>query len=153
MSFAKVKAYFESRQVADKLFRLPASGATVAEAAKTLAILPEQIAKTLAFKINGQPVVVVMAGNARIDNHNFKAEFGVRPRMIPADQINDLIGHAVGGVCPFALNSGVEVYLDQSLENDLEVFPAAGDQFHAARLTLPELLTLSHYQRWVKVTK
>ncbi|WP_281165377.1 YbaK/EbsC family protein [Liquorilactobacillus sicerae] len=153
MSFAKVKAYFESQQLADKLFRLPASGATVAEAAETLDILPEQVAKTLAFKVNGQPLVVVMAGDARIDNHNFKSEFGARPRMIPADQVNGLIGHEVGGVCPFALNSGVDVYIDQSLENDPEVFPAAGDQFHAARLTLPELLSLSHYQRWVKVTK
>lgn len=153
MSFAKVKEYFEERHLENKLFRLPSSGATVAEDAETLDISPEQVAKTLAFKVAGKPLLIVMAGNARIDNHNFKAEFGARPRMISADRVNDLIGHEVGGVCPFALKPGVEVYIDRSLENDPEIFPAAGDQFHAAKLTLAELLELSNYQRWVSVTK
>ena len=129
------------------------SSATVDLAASALGCEPCRIAKTLSFSVNGRPVLIVAAGDARIDNHKFKETFGTKARMLSADDAVKLIGHAVGGVCPFAINSGVEVYLDDSLKRFETVFPACGSSNSAIELTIEELETYSRPQKWTDVCR
>ena len=122
-------------------------------AAQALKTEPDQIAKTLSYLVNDQPILIVMAGEARTDNRKYKDTFHKKAKMIPFDQVEDYIGHAPGGVCPFAVKDNVKVYLDQSLKRHETVFPAAGSENSAVKLTIPQLEKYSGYEAWGDVTK
>jgi len=153
MSIEKVKAYFRTCGMEQRILEFPVSSATVALAAEALGCAPCRIAKTLSFDLNGAPILIVTAGDAKVDNGKYKAYFGTKARMLSHDAAAERIGHAVGGVCPFAVNPGVAVYLDESLRRFLTVFPAAGSSNSAIELTIPELETHSHATTWVDVCK
>ena len=153
MSIEKVKAYFASVGLADRILEFEVSSATVALAAEALHCEPARIAKTLSFANGDGAILVVAAGDAKVDNARFKAEFGMKAKMLSHEDAVRLIGHAVGGVCPFEVNEGVPVYLDESLRRFDVVYPAAGSSNSGIRLTIPELEEHSHYQRWVDVCK
>lgn len=153
MSLERVLGFFESKGMAERVLILDESSATVELAAQALRCPPERIAKTLSFLVGDRPVLVVMAGDAKVNNSKFKAFFKEKARMLTAEQAEALVGHAVGGVCPFAVNEGVQVYLDDSLKRFETVFPACGSGNSAIELTLPELETLSNFISYVDVTK
>ena len=153
MSIEKVRAYFATRNMEDRILEFPVSSATVELAAQALNCEGCRIAKTLSFMVNEQPVLVVAAGDTRIDNPKFKAQFHTKAKMLSHDQAAELIGHSVGGVCPFAVNPGVEVYLDESLKRFDTVFPACGSSNSAIELTISELETHSGYTAWIDVCK
>lgn len=153
MSIERVKAYFETCGMADRVLEFPVSSATVELAAAALGCDGCRIAKTLSFLVDGAAVLVVAAGDARIDNGKFKGFFHTKARMLTPDEAANLVGHAVGGVCPFAVNEGVRTYLDISLRRFETVFPACGSANSAIELTLPELERLSHAAAWVDVCK
>ena len=129
------------------------SSATVALAAEALGCEPCRIAKTLSFKVNGSPILIVAAGDTRIDNSKYKARFGTKAKMLTPDEAVTLIGHAVGGVCPFAVNEGVTVYLDVSLKRFDTVFPACGSSSSAIELTIAETEKYSSFVSWIDVCK
>ena len=153
MSIEKVKAYFKTCGMEDRVLEFPVSSATVELAAQAVGCEPGRIAKTLSFMVNEGPVLIVAAGDAKIDNHKYKQQFGTKAKMLTADEAARLIGHAVGGVCPFAVNPGVMVYLDASLKRFETVFPACGSSNSAIELTIPELEKHSGYTAWVDVCK
>lgn len=153
MSIERVTAYFEKFEMADRIQEFEVSSATVELAAAALGCEPERIAKTLSFLLDGQAILIVAAGDARIDNSKYKAKFGKKAKMISFDDVENFIGHAVGGVCPFAVNEGVTVYLDESLKRFETVFPACGSSNSAIELSLPELEKYSGYAEWVDVCK
>ena len=153
MSFERAKAYLEQAGFGDRIITPEQSSATVEEAAAALGCEPEHIAKTMSFLVEGSPVLVVCAGDARIDNHKFKAAFHTKAKMIHPDEVEVLVGHAPGGVCPFGVNEGVTVYLDESLKRFDVVYPAAGNGHSAVRLTVPELERASGPAPWVDVCK
>ena len=153
MSLERVLGFFESKGMAERVLILDESSATVELAAHALHCPPERIAKTLSFLVGDRPVLVVMAGDAKVNNSKFKAFFKEKARMLTAEQAEVLVGHAVGGVCPFAVIEGVQVYLDDSLKRFETVFPACGSGNSAIELTLPELETLSNFISYVDVTK
>ena len=139
MSVERVREYFEGVGMGGRVVEFDASSATVELAAAAVGCEPARIAKTLSFMVEGTPVLVVAAGDARIANPKFKAQFHTKAKMLSAAQAEELVGHAVGGVCPFAVNEGVEVYLDESLRRFETVFPAAGSSNSAIELTCEEL--------------
>lgn len=153
MSIETVREYLAQRGAADRIMEFAQSTATVAEAAATLGTQPARIAKTLSFrdKTGEGCIILVAAGDVRIDNRAFRAAFGVKPRMCTAEEAVRFTGHAVGGVCPFALPQGVPVYLDTSLQRFDTVYPAAGNAASAVRLTPDELYALSGAQGWAQV--
>ncbi len=153
MAIEKVKAFFKQFDLDNKILEFPVSSATVALAAQALGCEEKQIAKTLSFLVNEVPVLIVAAGDTKIDNPKFKAQFHQKAAMIPADRVEGLVGHAVGGVCPFAIRDGVQVYLDKSLKRFQTVFPACGSANSAIELTIPELEKFSNYCAWVDVCK
>lgn len=153
MSVEKVKEYFNQFGIADKVLEFEVSSATVELAAAALSCKPCRIAKTLSFMAGEAPILIVTAGDAKIDNPKYKAQFGTKAKMLTADEAENMIGHAVGGVCPFAVNSGVKVYLDESLKRFQTVFPACGSSNSAIELTIPELEKYSAYTEWVDVCK
>lgn len=153
MSIEKVKAYFKKLEMEDRVQEFDVSSATVELAAAALHCEPQRIAKTLSFMVNGHAVLIVAAGDARIDNHKYKGQFGTKAKMLSPEEVDTLVGHAVGGVCPFAVNEGVEVYLDVSLKRFETVFPACGSSSSAIELTIPELEKYSGYMNWVDVCK
>ena len=153
MSIEKVKAYFNQYGMQDRILEFPVSSATVELAAEALHCAPCRIAKTLSFLVGETPVLVVAAGDARIDNHKYKAQFAAKAKMLTPDQAAEYVGHAVGGVCPFGVQPGVEVYLDVSLKRFETVFPACGSSNSAIELTIPELEQYSGYKAWVDVCK
>lgn len=153
MSLEKVKEYFRAYGIEDRIIELSESSATVELAAHALNTEPCRIAKTLSFMLNDNPILVVTAGDVKIDNAKYRHTFGAKAKMLTADQAAELIGHAVGGVCPFGLNDGVTVYLDESLKQYETVFPACGSSNSAIELTIPELEKYSGYEKWVDVTK
>lgn len=153
MSLEKVKEYFKAYGIEDKIIELSESSATVELAAHALNTKPCRIAKTLSFMLNDSPILVVTAGDVKIDNAKYRHTFGAKAKMLTADQAAELIGHAVGGICPFGLNDGVTVYLDESLKQYETVFPACGSSNSAIELTIPELEKYSGYEKWVDVTK
>lgn len=153
MSIERVKAYFASVGLAERVLEFDVSSATVALAAEALHCEPGRIAKSLSFANGEGAILVVAAGDAKVDNARFKAAFGVKARMLTPEDAVRLIGHAVGGVCPFAVNEGVPVYLDESLRRFATVFPACGSSNSAIELTLPELEQHSRCVRWVDVCK
>ena len=153
MSIEKVKAYFASKGMLDRVMELEVSSATVDLAAQALGVDGSRIAKSLSFSVDGKPVLVVAAGDARIDNSKFKAFFHTKAKMLSHEEAGRLIGHAVGGVCPFAVNEGVAVYLDESLKRFRTVFPACGSGNSAIELTIAELEEHSAALQWVDVCK
>lgn len=153
MSIQKVRTYFAQWGMEDRVQELSQSSATVEEAAAALHTEGKRIAKSMSFLIDEQPILVIFAGDARVDNHKFKMRFHKKATMIKHDDVERLIGYPVGGVCPFAVNPGVEVYLDESLKRFQTVFPACGSANSAIELTLPELETYSYAKEWVDVSK
>ena len=153
MSIEKVKAYFAALGMEDRVLEFPVSSATVELAAAALGCEPCRIAKTLSFSVGGAPILIVTAGDVKINNAAYKARFGAKAKMLTPDEAVTLIGHAVGGVCPFAVNEGVTVYLDESLRRFETVFPACGSGNSAIELTIPELEKYSGYAAWVDVCK
>lgn len=153
MSIERVRSYFRELGIEDRILEFPQSSATVELAAEAVGCEPQRIAKTLSFGIGERVLLVAAAGDAKIDNQKFKAEFGAKAKMLRPEEAEPRIGHAVGGVCPFAVNGGVEVYLDSSLRRFEAVYPAAGSSSSAIRLTIVELERYSHSLRWVDVCK
>ena len=153
MSIDRVKAYFRELGVEDKVQELAESSATVELAAQALGVEPGRIAKTLSFMVDGSPILIVAAGDVKIDNAKYKKFFGAKAKMLTPDEAVTLIGHAVGGVCPFAVNDGVTVYLDESLKKFVTVFPACGSSNSAIELTMEELEKYSLFKEWVDVCK
>ena len=153
MSIDRVRAYFRELGVEDKVQELDMSSATVELAAAALNVEPGRIAKTLSFMVNEQPILIVAAGDVKIDNAKYKKIFGAKAKMLTPDEAVTLIGHAVGGVCPFAVYEGVTVYLDESLKKFETVFPACGSSNSAIELTMEELERYSLYKEWVDVCK
>ena len=137
----------------DRVKLLDESSATVDLAAEAVGVEPDQIAKTLSFLVKDVPVLVLASGKARIDNHKFKEEFKTKAKMIHSDQVEDMVSHAPGGVCPFGVKEGVQVYLDKSLKKHEVVYPAAGTGNSAVKLTVPELEKCSGYLKWIDVCK
>mgnify|MGYP002571583633 CR=1 FL=1 len=153
MSLEKVKEYFRAYGIEDRIIELSESNATVELAAHALHTEPCRIAKTLSFMLGDSPILVVTAGNVKIDNAKYRHTFGAKAKMLTADQATELIGHAVGGVCPFAVNDGVAVYLDESLKRFETVYPAAGSANSAVRLTPQELEQCIENVTWIDVCK
>lgn len=153
MSIEKVREYFKELGIEDRISEFSTSSATVALAAEALGCEPERIAKTLSFVKDEGCILVVAAGDARVDNGKFKAEFGMKAKMADFGDVARLCGHAAGGVCPFAVNEGVPIFLDESLKRFDYVYPAAGSSNSAIRLSLAELEKYSNYEKWVNVTK
>ncbi|MDR2039127.1 MAG: YbaK/EbsC family protein [Bacteroidales bacterium] len=153
MAIEKVKLFFEGYGIADKVQEFEVSSATVELAAKALDCEPARIAKTLSFKLGDAYLLIVTAGDVKIDNAKYKARFNAKARMLSPDEVSKFIGHSIGGVCPFAVNKGVVVYLDISLKRFETVFPACGSSNSAIELTIPELEKYSAYKDWVDVCK
>lgn len=153
MSIEKVKTYFAGFGMEDRVRELGESSATVELAAHALGCEGRRIAKTLSFMVDASPILIVAAGDARIDNPKYKARFGCKARMLTPEEALELVGHGVGGVCPFAVNEGVRVYLDESLRRFQTVFPACGSANSAIELTIPELERYSGFESWVDVCK
>ena len=154
MAIDRVKAYFREFGMEQRVRELTVSSATVELAAAALHCEPQRIAKTLSFMVNGHALLVVTAGDAKIDNPKYKARFGTKAKMLSPDQVVDFIGHAIGGVCPFAVTEGTEVYLDVSLKRFETVYPACGSSNSAIELTIPELEQYSsNYMGWIDVCK
>lgn len=153
MSIEKVKNYFTQFGMLDRVLEFPVSSATVELAAIAVGCEPARIAKTLSFMVDGTPILIVTAGDAKIDNAKYKAYFHTKAKMLTPDDALELIGHAVGGVCPFAVNDGVQVYLDESLKRFQTVFPACGSSNSAIELTIVELEKYSSTINWINVCK
>lgn len=149
----KVIRYFQTLGAEDKIIRFDVSSATVELAAQALGCDGSRIAKTMSFLVDEKAVLIVAAGDMKIDNAKFKAYFHTKAKMLTAEQLPELVGHAAGGVCPFALNEGCRVFLDESLKRFDIVYPAAGDAASAIKLTIPELEKFSNPEAWVDVTK
>lgn len=153
MSIEKVKRYFAAFGMENRILEFPVSSATVELAAQAVGCEPRRIVKTLSFDVCGQPILIAAAGDARVDNAKYKARFGVKARMLSHEAAAEKIGHAVGGVCPFAVNENVKVYLDVSVKRFDMVYPAAGSSNSAIGLTVAELERYSNYVDWVDVCK
>ena len=154
MSIQKVRAYFESFGIADRIREFDVSSATVELAAVAVGVEGARIAKSLSFKVGEEPIIIVVAGDAKVDNSRYKAQFHTKAKMLTHEEAHTLIGHDVGGVCPFALPENVKTYLDVSLKRFETVFPAAGSDNSAIEFTCAELERYaSNFQAWVDVCK
>ena len=153
MSIEKVRGYFRTLGIEEKIKEFSVSSATVALAAEALGVEEARIAKSLTFKIEDRTILIVAAGDAKVDNARYKAAFGGKAKMLTAEEAVERVGHAVGGVCPFAVNEGVEVCLDQSLRRFETVLPAAGSANSCIELTLEELERFARTTRWVDVCR
>ena len=155
MSIEKVRAYFRPLEREQDILEFPVSSATVELAAQAVGVIPARIAKTLSFKIGEEPLLIVAAGDAKVDNAKYKHFFGVKAKMLTHEEAVERTGHAVGGVCPFALPEDVKTYLDVSLKRFETVFPAVGSAASAIELTCDELQTCCgpNFVEWVDVCK
>lgn len=153
MAIDRVKAYFKQYGMEEKIREFDVSSATVELAARALSCEPARIAKTLSFMVDDHAVLIVAAGDVKIDNHKYKEQFHTKAKMLSPEEVKTLVGHAVGGVCPFVVNEGVTVYLDESLKRFQTVFPACGSSNSAIELTIPELEKYAHPVQWVDVCK
>ena len=154
MSIEKVRAYFQPLGIADRIQEFSVSSATVELAAQAVGVEGARIAKSPSSKVDDQPILVVAAGDAKVDNSRYKAQFHTKAKMLTHEEAHDLIGHDVGGVCPFALPENVKVYLDVSLKRFGTVYPAAGSDNSAIELTCEELEKYaSNFAGWVDVCK
>lgn len=153
MSAEKVKKFFEKLGEDEKIQVFEESTATSEQASQVLNCQLGQIAKTISVFVDKKPVLILMSGDTKLDNKKFKTEFGCRPHMIPVDEVENLVGHAVGGVCPFAVNEGVPIYLDASLKRFEIIFPAAGSSNSLVKLNLAEIEKYIKFVGWVDVSK
>lgn len=153
MSIERVRAFFKTYDMDGRILEFPVSSATVELAAQAVGCEPCRIAKTLSFKVGDRTVLIAAAGDAKVDNRKYKDFFGTKAKMLTAEEAETLIGHAVGGVCPFAVNKGVEVYLDESLKRFETVFPACGSSNSAIELSMEEMETYSCAKAWIDVCK
>lgn len=153
MAIERVREYFEQWNLDKKILEFDVSSATVELAAAALGCEPERIAKTLSFKVEDRCILVVTAGDAKIDNKKYKEKFHVKAKMLQRDEVPELTGHAVGGVCPFGIKEGVLVYLDESLKRFETVYPACGSSNSAIELTPDELERYSGSREWVDICK
>ncbi len=153
MSIERVKTYFKQYGMEERIIELEESSATVELAARALGCEPARIAKSMSFMAADQPILIICAGDVKIDNAKYKAKFAKKAKMLAPDEVEELIGHAIGGVCPFGIKEGVTVYLDESLKRFTTVFPACGSGNSAIELTIPELERYSGYTEWIDVCK
>ena len=153
MAIERVREYFRNLNMEERIQEFEVSSATVELAAEALHCEPSRIAKTLSFMVNDHAILIVAAGDAKVDNAKFKAQFGTKAKMLGFDEVEIYIGHAVGGVCPFAINEGIAVYLDESLKRFQSVFPACGSSNSAIELTIEELENYANPKAWVDVCK
>lgn len=153
MAIERVRSFFKEQGIADRIQEFEVSSATVQLAAQALNCEPCRIAKTLSFMVEEKPILIVAAGDAKIDNPKYKAQFSTKAKMLSPEEAEMLVGHAVGGVCPFGINEGVSVYLDESLKRFETVFPACGSSNSAIELSIAELEKYSHFIQWIDVTK
>ena len=153
MSIEKVRAYFKNEGLEERIREFDVSSATVELAAQALNCEPRRSAKTLSFHVGERVILSVLAGDAKIDNKKYKAQFGTKAKMLSREETGPLVGYDVGGICPFAINEGVEVYLDQSLKRFDTVYPACGSANSAIELTIPELERYSCSKGWVDLSK
>ncbi len=153
MSIERVREYFRGFGMEDRIIEFDVSSATVDLAAAALGVEGKRIGKTLSFHQGDDVVLVMTAGDARIDNKKYKAVFGTKAKMLSFEEAEPLIGHGVGGVCPFGINEGVKVYLDESIRRFETIFPACGSSNSAIELTIPEVEKYSGYIGWVDVCK
>ena len=151
MSFEKAKEYLDQKGYGDRVQQFSESSATVELAAQRVGTDPARIAKSLTFKVEEGSVMILCAGDAKVANSKYKAEFHTKAKMLTWDEVHEMIGHDVGGVCPFGINEGVRVYLDESLKRFDIVYPACGDAASAVKLTIPELEEISGFIKWVDV--
>lgn len=152
MSLVRAKEHLQKYGLEDRIMEFPVSSATVEEAAEALNC-EEEIVKTLSFIVDDKPILIAVAGDSKIDNKKFKTEFHVKAKMIPFEHVEELVGHAVGGVCPFGVNENVDVYLDDSLKKLEIMYPAAGTSNSAVKLSLSELERASECKKWIDVCK
>ncbi len=153
MSIEKGREYFRQFGIEDRVQEFEVSSATVELAAQALGVEGARIAKTLSFMVGEQPILILMAGDVKVDNPKYKAQFHAKAKMMSPDQLEAFVGHQIGGVCPFGIKDGVEVYLDESLKRFTTVFPAVGSSNSAIELTIPELEKYSNYKEWIEVSK
>jgi prolyl-tRNA editing enzyme YbaK/EbsC (Cys-tRNA(Pro) deacylase) len=153
MSLKAVKEYFSDFKMDHRIMVLDISTATVEEAANAHKVDPDQIGKTLSFNLENKPILIVVAGTAKIDNKKYKSHFSKKAKMLKPEEALEHTGHAIGGICPFGLKKPVDVYLDISLRKHSEIIPAAGDQNSSIRLTLKELEKYSNCIDWIDVCK
>ncbi len=153
MAIEKVREYFKKWNMEDRILEFDVSSATVELAAQALHCEGARIAKTLSFHVGDQAILIVTAGDTKIDNAKYKATFGTKAKMLSFEEVESLIGHGVGGVCPFGIKEGVKVYLDESMKRFQTVFPACGSANSAIELTIPEMEQYSEYEKWVDVCK
>jgi len=153
MSLIKVREYLKKYGKDEEIVEFDESSATVAEAAQAIGCEEADIAKTLSFIVDGKPILIVMAGDKRCDNHKYKEFFHEKAHMIPREDLVELVGHEAGGVCPFGVNDGVTIYLDESLKEHEFVYPACGSCNSAIKLTISEIEKLSQFSEWIDVTK
>lgn len=153
MSLEIAKNYLKKYHLEGRIMEFTTSSATVEEAAKALNCTEGEIAKTLSFLVEEKPILIVVAGDKKIDNSKYKGEFHKKAKMIPFDQVEGFIGHKVGGVCPFGIKDNVDVYLDESLKKYETIYPACGSSNSAIKLSIPELEQASNYKKWIDVCK
>ena len=153
MAFEAAKQYLDSMGLGDRVKEFDVSSATVELAAQAVGCEPAHIAKTLSFLAGNEGMLIVAAGDAKVDNHKYKETFHTKAKMMTPDQAVELVGHAVGGVCPFGIKPGIKVYLDESLRRFDIVYPACGSANSAVRLSIPELESASKSSGWVDVCK
>lgn len=153
MSLVKAKEYLQKYGLENKIMEFDVSSATVGEAAKAINCKEEEIVKTLSFTIDDKPILIATAGDSKVDNSKFKAEFNVKAKMIPIEDVERLVGHSVGGVCPFGIKENVDVYLDTSIKRFEIVYPACGSSNSAVKLTVSELEKASNCKKWIDVCK
>lgn len=153
MSLIKVKEFFKKYNKEQDIMEFSESSATVNDAAYVIGCKDADIAKTLSFYVSNQPVLVVLAGDKKVDNHKYKDYFHKKARMIPSEKLESVIGHQAGGICPFGINDGIKVYLDLSLKEHEFFYPACGSSNSAIRLTLDELEKYSNFEEWIDVSK
>lgn len=153
MAFEKAKEWIANKGYEDRIMVFDVSSATVELAAIAVGTEPEKIAKSLTFMVDGKPVMVLCAGDAKINNSKYKEFFHTKAKMLSPDEVSTLIGHDIGGVCPFGVNEGVEVYLDDSLKRFEVVYPACGSANSAVKLSIKELEEVSGYKQWISICK
>lgn len=153
MSIEKGREYFRQFGMEDRVQEFDVSSATVELAAQALGVEGARIAKTLSFMVGEQPILILMAGDVKVDNSKYKGFFHAKAKMMSPEQLEEYVGHQIGGVCPFGIKDGIDVYLDESLKRFETVFPAVGGSNSAIELTIPELEKYSNYKEWVEISK
>lgn len=153
MSIEKVKEYFKKFGIEDRIIEFEVSSATVSLAAEALNCEPCRIAKTLSFIVNNTPILIVAAGDKKIDNSKYKLHFKTKAKMLKSEEVSSIIGHEIGGVCPFGINDNIDVYLDNSLKEFKTIFPACGSSNSAIELTIKEIESYTSFISWIDVCK